>query len=61
MRYCSGGLVVDGVQSNVVCSFEEGAIFEVAGVMGTAFVEVAFHDRMTKGALGKCDSIIGLA
>jgi hypothetical protein len=42
MRYCSRGLVVDGVQSNVVCSFDEGAIFEVAGVMETAFVESRF-------------------
>jgi hypothetical protein len=42
MRYCSGGLVVDGVQSNVVCSFEEGAIFEVAGVMGQHMLRSRF-------------------
>jgi hypothetical protein len=34
--------VIDGVQSVAFCSFGEGAIFEVAGVMGTAFVEAHF-------------------
>ena len=45
MRYCSGGLVVDGVESNVVWSvavLEWGAIFELAGVMEKAVVEGCF-------------------
>jgi hypothetical protein len=60
MRKCSGEVLVDGVQLNIDCSVSEGSDIRVGKCYGGSIYRGGFRDGITKDALEKCESIVGL-